>query len=143
MKYIVIICVPLLLLVGCQQKEGHSTIKEVSSDSVTLRVIVDRVDTSQIKLHTELINMGESSITISHADPLVGAVVGDRMTRPDIVFSFVGITKRLDANEVYSYEKDTIINVQSKDKVLYAQALFTIDGDKKALDLDINLDEVK
>ncbi|WP_256757721.1 hypothetical protein [Cohnella sp. WQ 127256] len=146
MKVITTLCVFLLLVMGCQRKEHIPVIKEVSSDFFTLRVKVEKVEKAKIKIHTELVYTGDRSIQIIHMDPLIGAVVGERSNRPDIVRSFVGIQRTLSNNEAYSYEKDRIMDIRSDDKVLYAEAIFSIEGEsvekKKILDLEINLDEL-
>ncbi len=144
MRLIIILCIFLLLVIGCQSKEDNFIIKEVSSDLFTLRVEVERVKKSKIKIHTELVYAGDNSIQIMHTDPMVVAVVGDRLNRPGMVISFVGIQKTLSKNEVYSYDKDNIINLKPEDSILYAQSVFTIESEEKKINLDseINLDEV-
>lgn len=142
MKHTIILCIFLLFIIGCQSKEDKSIIKEVSSDSITLRVKVETVESSKIKIHTELVNTGDNSVVIIHGDPMIGEVVGYRSNRPDIILSFVGITKTLDKNEVYSFDKDKIINIKPEDQILYTQTIFSINGERKTMDLEINLDEV-
>lgn len=127
---------------GCRSKEDKSIIKEVSSESITVRVKVEREEASKIKIHTELVNTGDSSIGIIHGDPLTGAVVGERSNRPDIIYSFVGISKSLANNEVYSFDKDKMINITPEDQILYTQTIFSINGESKTIELNINLDEV-
>jgi hypothetical protein len=123
--------------------DDNIIVKEVSDDSFTLRVKIEKIDKTRIKIHTELIYLGEKSINIIHSDPLVGVVVGDGVTKPDIVYSFVGIPKTLVKNEVYSYEKDRIIDIRSTDKVVYTQVFFTSNDEKKIINLDIKLDKFK
>jgi len=142
LKPIIIICIFLLFVMGCQSKEDNSIIKEVSSDSLTVRVKVEREEASKIKIHTELVNTGDNSIGIIHGDPLTGAVVGERSNRPDIIYSFVGISKSLAKNEVYSFDKDKMINITPEDQILYTETIFSINGERKTIELNINLDEV-
>ncbi|MFC4305423.1 hypothetical protein [Cohnella boryungensis] len=141
MKRMIILSFFLFLVIGCQSKENNIIIKEVSSGLITLQVKVEKVEVSKVQVHTELVYTGDNSIEIIHTDPLVVTVLGDRSNRPEFVVSSVGIEKILDKNEVYSYDKDKLINILPEDKVLYTQTVLTIDGEQKIIDLDIDLDE--
>ncbi|BBI34140.1 hypothetical protein [Cohnella abietis] len=142
MRNVIILCFLIILMMGCQSKENKPYVKEVSSELFTLRVKIEQIEKSQIRVSSELVYKGDKSIKFVHSDPLVGAALGDGITRPDIIYSFVGTSGTLEKNQVYSDGKERVFEIGSKDKILYTQAFFTSNDEKKVIDLEINLDEI-
>ncbi|RKP54919.1 hypothetical protein D7Z26_06660 [Cohnella endophytica] len=145
MKFFIFIYCFLLLITGCQSqsKENKPFEKEMSSDLFTLLVKIEKIEKSKINVHTELVYTGDQSVKFVHSDPLVGVVLGDGLTRPEIVNSFVGISGTLVKNQVHSYDKDRVFEIQPVDKIIYTEAFLTSNDEKKVIDLEINLDEIK
>lgn len=143
MRYLAILGMIIMLATGCRDKENAPLVKEVSSGIITLRVQAERVEASRIKVHAEIVNTGGRPIEILHMDPLVGIEAGPRDREPGFVRSFVGVRGQLDPNEAYSYEKDRILDIRQKDKVLYAQAILSVGEEEVKIDLDIPLRQIR
>ncbi|MBB6637588.1 hypothetical protein [Cohnella thailandensis] len=141
-RFCMLLPVFFLFLTGCQEKEANTIVKEASVDSITLRVKVDKAADSEIKVHTELVNTGETSLEIIHADPMVGVAIGSHAAKPEIVTSFVGIKKILSKEEAYHFDADKSFVIQSGDEVLYTKASFSIGAELRTIELEIDLDEI-
>ncbi|MCR8845376.1 hypothetical protein NQ117_16970 [Paenibacillus sp. SC116] len=150
MKYVLLllsICT-LLFTTNCvkvDQVLSEMEISDTMTDSITLddfriEVTIRKIDNNAIEVQRQLKYIGNNTVTIHHANPLIYTIIETTENKPLLNWESVGYYKTLQPNDVYQHDKDITFRDIKNNSVLRVWANFSVEDKEYNIPLSISLD---